>query len=189
MTVDQIKKQWEDNRVAAANKGTMVHDWIENYYLKEFVCPSKEASESKSFQNFMEFHNDYGWKPYRTEWRVYTEEYKIAGSIDIVFEGSKPGWVKVYDWKNSKEIKTENKYEKGHVPLSHLPNCNFYHYSLQLNIYKWILEHHYNVKVEEMGLIVVHESFPTYLKYEVKDMSKDVQSMFEHYKASGLPKH
>lgn len=182
LSVEEIKKQWEDNRVTAAAKGTQVHDWIENFYLGEFVCPSKEAEESKSFQNFMNFHNEYGWNPYRTEWRVFTEDFKVAGSIDIVFEGSEKGKVKVYDWKNSKEIKMENRYEKGLEPIGHLPNCNFYHYSLQLNLYKWILERHYDVKVEEMGLIIVHENFPSYLKYEVKDMTKDIELLLNHYK-------
>lgn len=180
-TVDEIKNQWEENRVAAANLGTKVHDWIENFYLNNFVPVSKECEESKSFQNFMEFHTEYQWKPYRTEWRVFTEKYKVAGSIDILFEGSKPGWIRLYDWKNSKEIKMENRYEKGHYPLQHLPNCNFYHYSLQLNLYKWILETHYDVKVEEMGLIIVHENYPTYLKYDVKDMKSDVVAMLEHH--------
>lgn len=188
-TSEQIQQQWEENRVAAANQGTKVHDWIENFYLKEFQSPSEEATNNKSFQNFMEFYLDYGWKPYRTEWRVYTELYKVAGSIDIIFEGSKPGTVKVYDWKNSKEIKSENQYETGYPPLKHLPNCNFYHYSLQLNLYKWILETHYNVKVEEMGLIIVHESFPTYLKYDVKDMKQDIQMMLDHYKTNPMGGH
>jgi ATP-dependent exoDNAse (exonuclease V) beta subunit len=182
-SMEEIQQQWEDNRVAAANQGTKVHDWIENFYLNECNSPSDEANLNKSFQNFMEFYKDYGWKPYRTEWRVFTELYHVAGSIDIVFEGSKPGTVKVYDWKNSKEIKTENKYENGFYPLNHLPNCNFYHYSLQLNLYKWILETHYDLKVEEMGLIIVHESQPTYLKYDVKDMRQDIQKMLDHYKS------
>jgi ATP-dependent exoDNAse (exonuclease V) beta subunit len=186
-TVDEIKQQWEDNRNSAAAKGTQVHDWIENYYLGEFQPPCKEAEESKSFQNFLEFHKDYGWMPYRTEWRVFTEDFRVAGSIDIIFEGSEPGKIKVFDWKNSKEIKMENRYEKGFEPLQHLPNCNFYHYSLQLNLYKWILEHHYGQQVEEMGLIIVHENNPTYLKYEVKDMQKEIQMMLEHYRSSGFP--
>ena len=185
MSVDAIKQQWEDNRVAAAAKGTQVHDWIENFYLGEFKAPCKEAEESKSFQNFMCFHQDYEWKPYRTEWRVFTEKYRVAGSIDIIFEGSGPNKIKVYDWKNSKEIKMENRYEKGNEPLCHLPNCNYYHYSLQLNLYKWILEHHYGMEVEEMGLIIVHENYPTYLKYDVKDMTKEVEMMLEHYAVHG----
>jgi ATP-dependent exoDNAse (exonuclease V) beta subunit len=184
MSVDEIKNKWEVNRNNAANQGTKVHDWIENFYLKEFTYPSEEARENKSFQNFMNFHSDYGWAPYRTEWRVFTEKYRVAGSIDIIFEGSKPGYVKIYDWKNSKEIKTDNRYEKGLEPLQHLPHCNFYHYSLQLNLYKWIIETHYHLKVEEMGLIIVHESNPTYLKYDVKDMRKEVEMMLEHYKQS-----
>lgn len=184
MTIDEIKNKWEENRVSAAAKGTQVHDWIENFYVGGYVSPCKEADESKSFKNFMDFHNEYGWKVYRTEWRVFTEIYKVAGSIDIVFEGSEKGKVKVYDWKNSKEIKMDNRYEKGLEPLQHLSNCNYYHYSLQLNLYKWILERHYDVKVEEMGLIIVHENFPTYLKYDVKDMTNDIQMLFEHYLAT-----
>jgi ATP-dependent exoDNAse (exonuclease V) beta subunit len=189
MTVDEIKNKWETNRVEAAAKGTQVHDWIENFYLGGCITPCEEAEASKSFKNFMDFHNEYGWKPYRTEWRVFTEEYKVAGSIDIIFEGSEKGKIKVYDWKNSKEIKMNNRYEKGYDPISHLPNCNYYQYSLQLNLYKWILERHYDLKVEEMGLIIVHENNPTYLKYDVKDMSKEIYSLFEHYKAHGAPSH
>ena len=187
-TVEEIKAQWEENRVQAANKGTQVHDWIENFYLGGKKAPCEEAEKSKSFQNFLEFEKDYGWMPYRTEWRVFTEEFKVAGSIDIIFEGSDgdPNKIKVYDWKNSKEIKTENRYEKGYEPLQHLPNCNFYHYSMQLNLYKWILEHHYGKKVEEMGLIIVHENYPTYLKYDVKDMQKEVQAMLEHYRSNNF---
>jgi ATP-dependent exoDNAse (exonuclease V) beta subunit len=187
MTVDEIKQQWEDNRNNAAAKGTQVHDWIENYYLGEFKPPCQEAIESKSFQNFLEFHNDYGWKPYRTEWRVFTEDFRVAGSIDIIFEGSEEGKIKVFDWKNSKEIKMDNRYEKGLEPLQHLPNSNFYHYSLQLNLYKWILENHYDQHVEEMGLIIVHENNPSYLKYEVKNMQNEIKMMLDHYRSSGYP--
>ncbi len=180
-TKEQIEKEWEQNRSEAASLGTKIHNWIENFYLSGNICPSEEASQSKSFQNFLEFHETYGWKPYRTEWRVYSEICKIAGSIDIVFEGSSAGKVKIFDWKNSKEIKQENKYEKGFPPLDHIPNCNFYHYSLQLNLYKWIIEKHYDLVVEEMGLIIVHQNFPTFLKYEVKDMKKETQDLIDHY--------
>jgi hypothetical protein len=184
MTAEAIKKQWDDTRDSAAAKGTRVHDWIENFYLQgcSLDKTSEEAKENKSFQNFLRFHQDFGWKAYRTEWRIFTEQYKIAGSIDILFEGSGPGKIKLYDWKNSKEIKTENRYEKGREPLAHLPHCNFMHYSLQLNLYKWILERHYNVCVEEMGLIVVHESLPSYRKIRVENMTKEVEKMLEHYK-------
>ena len=41
-------------------------------------------------------------------------------------------------------------------PLEHLPDCNYYHYCLQLNLYKYILSSEYGVAVSGMYLGVVH---------------------------------
>ena len=40
--------------------------------------------------------------------------------------------------------------------ISHIPYTNFFHYSLQLNVYKRILEKNYNKKVKEMFLVCLH---------------------------------
>ena len=52
----------------------------------------------------------------------------------------------LFDWKRSKQIKKENRYRKGKHPLNHLDDANYWHYALQLNIYKYILEKNYIIK-------------------------------------------
>ena len=48
----------------------------------------------------------------------------------------------------------KNKYGKSKVfELSHLPDANGVHYSLQLNIYKKMLEKNYNKVVRDLYLI------------------------------------
>ena len=37
-------------------------------------------------------------------------------------------------------------------PLSHLPDTNYFHYALQLNIYRHILETEYDMRVDGMYL-------------------------------------
>ena len=101
----------------------------------------------------------------------------LAGSIDMLFEDEN-GELIIYDWKRSKEIKENNSWEVGLYPLSHLPHANYWHYSLQLNIYKAILEKHYGKKVKEMYLLWLHPKNDNYIKLKVNDLSDDVELLF-----------
>lgn len=104
--------------------------------------------------------------PYRTEWIVYDWEYKLAGTIDFV--DYQNGEYTIYDWKRSDKIIASgmpikiNKYgEKGNYPLEHIDNSPYYHYALQLSLYKFILERNYGIKVDKLRLGIFH---PTYNK-------------------------
>ena len=82
----------------------------------------------------------------------------------------------ICDWKTSKEIKKENEYENALTKcISHLPNANFWHYSLQLNYYKYILEKKYYIKVEKM--ILVNLLKDSYTIYEIDDMQDSIQKL------------
>ena len=90
----------------------------------------------------MKFAEDYKHlKPYRTEWVVWNEDVKISGTIDIVFEDEN-GDLVIYDWKRSKEICKTSGYNKFALTecINHLPDTNYWHYALQLNTYKKIIE-------------------------------------------------
>jgi ATP-dependent exoDNAse (exonuclease V) beta subunit len=92
-------------------------------------------------------------KPYRTEWTVYHEDLKLAGSIDMVYENP-DGTLSIYDWKRSKDITRINNFNKYALTecISHMPDANFWHYSLQLNTYKAILEKNYGKKFIESSI-------------------------------------
>ena len=57
----------------------------------------------------MQFDNEIasprGWKPYRSEWVVFNEDYQIAGSIDMVFRDD-AGRLILVDWKRTKRMQT-----------------------------------------------------------------------------------
>ena len=97
-------------------------------------------NDSKEFNMFLfGFLKDYpDLVPYRTEWCVYDESIKLSGSIDMTFLNP-DGTLDICDWKRSKQIKKENKWEKGFGILRDIPHANYYHYAIQLNIYKRIL--------------------------------------------------
>ena len=97
--------------------------------------------------------------PYRTEWMIYHEELRFAGSIDMVFESSfGDGSLVIYDWKRCKSIDKTSSWNKfaTREEISHFPDTNYWHYCLQLNTYAMILEEKYDKIVSEMYLVCLH---------------------------------
>ena len=117
---------------------------------------------------------------------VYHEELKLAGSIDMVYENPEDNTLSIYDWKRAKEItKTNgfNKYAKTEC-IDYLPDTNFWHYSLQLNTYKAILESKYSKKIRDLYLVRLHPNNPkkTFELIKCADLSQEIENLFEDRK-------
>lgn len=173
-TAEEIKAQWNSNRDAVSGAGTDLHYEIEcfnnnktlnndytneelyNNYMSDNQNNLKEPSlEWKYFLNFVKDHPEL--KPYRTEWTVFNEDIKISGSIDMVYENP-DGTLSIYDWKRAKNITRINTFNKFAISpaICHLPDSNFWHYTLQLNTYKYILETKYGKTIKDLYLVRLH---------------------------------
>ena len=177
-TKEQIKADWDRNRDNAAGAGTQMHYDIECYFNELEV-----NNTSIEFEWFLRFVRDFPeLKPYRTEWMVYYEELKLTGSIDMIFENP-DGTIQIYDWKRCKEIAYENGFGKCALTpaISDMPDTNFWHYTLQLNTYKTILEAKYDKKVTGLYLICLHpdNQYKTYDRIEVPIIEDTMAILFE----------
>jgi hypothetical protein len=117
--------------------------------------------------------------PYRSEWEVWSEQHKLAGSIDMVFYRKSDDSYVIYDWKRSKEIKMENDFGTGYGPVSHLPDSNYWHYTLQLNIYRWFLETFYGLKISDMYIMIFHPDNDNYKRYKLNRLETEVEEMLQ----------
>ena len=227
-TPEQIKAGWDLNRDEAAAAGTEMHANIERW-----ASPPSPPSWVKTNKDLLEYNNELNaivpdhyldfvkdhpdLIPYRTEWMIFDEDVRIAGSIDMVGLGGNPlqppletsvtqathkinpnspqeggvGGIPpgvpegtsplvLYDWKRCKEIKDTNSFKEFAITdcIKHLPDTNFWHYSLQLNTYKAILEAKYDKKVVGMYLVCLHPNLPTYQLLSVPDLSEEVKALF-----------
>ena len=177
-SVDEIKAMWDKNRDEAALAGTNMHYDIECYYNE---CPNENNSiEYEYFRNFLAAFPEL--KPYRTEWTVFHEELKLAGSIDMVLENP-DGTLLIYDWKRCKEIVKANGFNKwgNKECIEHLPDTNYWHYCLQLNTYKAILEEKYGKTVTVLYLVCLHpeNKNKNFQRIKVVDLHKEVGDLFQ----------
>lgn len=178
-TKEQILQMWDDKRISASTAGTKMHNDIEYYYNNEVV-----ENDSIEFQFFKNFLKDYPeLKPYRTEWMIYHEDLMLSGSIDMIFE-NEDGTLQIYDWKRCENIVHENSFGKFATTscISHLPDTNFWHYALQLNVYKAILESKYDKKITDLYLVCMHPSnvYKNYQRIKVPILEKEIKMLFDY---------
>ena len=152
-----------------------------HYDIECFYNHIEVENSSKEFKFFLNFHDNHrNLNPFRTEWLIYDPKLLFAGAIDFVSK-NEDGTLSIYDWKRCKKIQQKNQYNKFSTNpiISHIPDTNFWHYSLQLNIYKWILEHNYNETVSEMFLVCLHPDQKNYEKIKVPNLHTDIENLIE----------
>lgn len=201
-----VIKEWDRVRDEAAAAGTAMHKSIETYYQSPKkgrqtgprLSPGLEVTWSvrgwcpepmtKEFRMFLEFDahtRKLGYLPYRSEQTVFDRGLSLAGSVDMLYIHrdnltTYPTKVWMADWKRSKEIKTSSfSGEKGKWPFESLPDCNFQHYSLQLNLYKYLLEKNEGMIVERMTLVILHPTQDGPMMLEVDDLQDKVRLALE----------
>jgi ATP-dependent exoDNAse (exonuclease V) beta subunit len=177
MTDAQILAMWSSSGREAASLGTQLHEDIESFFNG---TPLEQMRVSPEHTQFKEFWSDHmnTLVPFRTEWEVYHEEAKLAGSIDMVFVDKEDNYF-IYDWKRTKQIKPDGNYGKfGREHAKDLPDSNYWHYALQLNTYQYILESKYDLKIKGLYLVRMHPDSETYDKIILPDLQHIVQNVF-----------
>lgn len=65
----------------------------------------------------------------------------LSGMVDLTVklrtESGRP-LIGLYDWKTNQKMVRHNPWQRALPPIDHLSDCNFTHYSLQLNLYEYI---------------------------------------------------
>lgn len=122
------------------------------------------------------------------------DELKIAGTIDMIH---KRGDVfDIYDWKRShrivdfwgKPIAVNNYGEKGLGELNQIEDTPYWHYCIQQNLYRYILERNYDIIIEKMYLVVFCDDTNEYRKLEVPRMDEVIISIVKSCKNGTVKK-
>ena len=173
-TKEQIKNEWKESGQQASAAGTKLHYDIECFWNK---CPNQ--NNSVEYQYFLNFVKHFPLQPYRTEWTIWDSTHKLAGSIDFISKND-DGTLSIYDWKRSKEIKKYNRFDCAQIEcISHLPDSNFWHYTLQLNTYKKIIEDNYDFTIKDMYLVCLHPNQSNFQRIKVPHLKEEMKNLFQ----------
>lgn len=147
-----LKKKWESEML----QGLKLHKLIHLYYTEEQVPVGqagvrevnirhnifpdlKDKSISgrvKAFTTFDQIRRAIGWQLAATEYTVSDKELGITGTVDALFV-DRYGIYHIVDWKRT--VSTFG-FERGRGVVSHLYDSRLNKFSLQLHLYRTLLE-------------------------------------------------
>lgn len=176
--------EWDAKAAVARDLGTLMHDRIERHYLGESHDPG--SLTDPTFRHFLNFDKEFPLTPYRTEWRIFSERYRIAGTLDFLAVDS-DGRLTIYDWKRSTKvvdsygnIRSDCFGRRAFAPLNHLPDTTYNHYALQVSIYRFILAEHYGIDVGRARLGVFHPELPRHYCVELPYLRDEVETLLTY---------
>jgi len=194
VTQKEVLRAWKFINKKGTIKGSAIHDYTEKLFLnKKFEYPEgiilKEfgfdpiSGEYQTTKNHVDnFYNDVQGKliPIKTEYVVYDRESLIAGMLDMLFYNIRKKEFQIYDWKTNKDFTFEMKSRHLLNDLFMLEDCDLILYSLQLGLYKYIIEKNTGVKLGKSYIVWFSHNNPTYQLIETKDMSYYVDILIKN---------
>ena len=171
----EIRTKWARDRRVAAARGTLMHAQLE--CLLNGGCVSSSSLEVCNLLQYLAGNGLTGACAFRTEWTIYASHEKLAGSIDFVARQADGSFL-LLDWKRARDLKNKDQ-AFGRMmksPLMHIPDAPLWHYRLQLNLYKKILEQYYGARVAAMYIVSLHPEYPVFVD-AVPDLQAEAEAM------------
>jgi hypothetical protein len=215
MTPEEIKDLWTANGNAASAAGTAFHFIAECLANGYTGIPNNPVYMARpEIRQLLKFWKeeviDKGFVPFRTELRYRSDaSLRLCGTSDLLLiKADHPppkdtdGVLTLHcaDWKNSKSIKFSNYFQKGTGICSGLDDCNFSHYLLQQNAYKFLHETFYpewtwrnqkytSVNIATMRLVVCHANYgDSALLVDIPDTQDLIRAMVAERREALLSK-
>lgn len=183
LTQREVLRAWKFINKKGTMKGSGIHDYSENLFLnKVFLYPKQQILNEFGFDPILpeyeitkkyvnNFYNDVKDKliPVRTEMIIYDSESLIGGMLDILFFNVKTGEFQIWDWKTNKKFEMEMKTRHFQDKLFILEDSDLEIYSLQLAMYKLIIEKNTDIKLGKSYVVWFSHNNDNYKIIETKD--------------------
>lgn len=167
LTQEEVLLDWEKKGNISSISGTIIHGFLENYargkvFELDFSLAKEKGIEDEVRERVdlllpqaQKFHDETFNKliPIQCEYTVGIEDI-IAGNIDLLCWNVRDQEFQIWDYKNLKEFTTKNNWgKKALKEFNNYDDCHLVHYSIQLNLYKTILERKLGIKIGKCYLV------------------------------------
>ena len=138
VTKEEILNEWAASRDYSCERGSAFHLAMENF-IKYGEVNEEYKKIIGNYSLVVSKHVSDIVKVF-SEILFYIDEYEIAGTADICWEHS-DGTFTIGDFKTNKQFRYYSPYNNWlHAPVSHLQECEFNNYTLQMSLYAYMCE-------------------------------------------------
>ena len=184
-----ILDEWEQKKDISCRKGSACHEYAQSLWNKKVWKLREEDNDisdqistiKKQAHNFYDEFKD-ELEHVADEYPIGDEELDIASCIDHLFIDKETGGLIIVDYKTNTEMTGYNKeaYKKSmKAPLQHLNDDALHHYYLQLSIYKFLVEKHTDIRIQDLLIVYMTERNATYEIIHVPYLEKETKEILE----------
>ena len=191
-----ILDTWQEENIRSCARGSKIHSELENsfYKKKQNIDLSKYQIGGKfeCIKDRVALDLENGIYPEYLISRVSDDgNLRLAGQIDLLVK--KGNSITILDWKSNKEIKQKSYFDsktktsqKMKYPLNNLDDANYWHYTLQLSTYAWMVQK-LNPEFTIEDLVLVHfDHNDNMTVYHLPYLKDEVIKMLAFYKKESI---
>lgn len=191
-----ILDTWQEENIRSCARGSKIHSELENsfYKKKQNIDLSKYQIGGKfeCIKDRVALDLENGIYPEYLISRVSDDgNLRLAGQIDLLVK--KGNSITILDWKSNKEIKQKSYFDsktktsqKMKYPLNNLDDANYWHYTLQLSTYAWMVQK-LNPEFTIEDLVLVHFDHKDNMTvYHLPYLKEEVIKMLSFYKKESI---
>jgi hypothetical protein len=170
--------QWDLKRKYGLARGNAVHNYLEHLWDRKFFPIFYETFDhahiniryinevNDCIKNAKKFYLEYREVYYPIAQELVVGDTKLAGTIDLLAYNKLTNSYALIDYKTDEKFTTSSYFKFG-GSISDLDNSKLNKYSLQLAMYKYLVEKQTNIKIEES--FIIHISKDGYKVIDTKD--------------------
>jgi len=191
ITWEELAAQWKAKGDAASEEGTLLHGYAESVWndwgmeKPDNVKADYVHTMHDELKNFAELA--------RTELLIYSTVLGIAGQVDLLLRSKDRSKYYILDYKFIKEpIKKKSfynfrtkKYKMMKGPFRKLQDSNYFHYSIQMEMYRYLMGSLGKKVKGKYLLIFTPEKYEMVEGYSIKiwvDTSGTLHAMYKDYR-------
>jgi len=190
----ELQVFWTLLKDFGTGKGSYVHDYLENrvnrrvldqplppvYHTLDTTYKSQFSTQLHTCLNQAKqfIYENPHYIPFKQELVLGNDI--IAGQLDNLSYNTKTGNYIIIDYKTDKQINFDSLYNKFFFePLSHLAYCEYNKYSLQLSIYRYLLELYTDIKLDPNIIVWFNPKNSSYRIIEVPYLKDEIHGLLK----------
>ena len=180
VSVEMVLEMWDIEKNKACDRGTHIHKLLEDYITVGetqddygWLYKSYDKGVERTIDKFKKIH---------CERLLHNTDYMVAGTADLIYEHSN-GEFTVGDFKTNKRFRFSSQYgERLLGPVSHLHNCEFNIYALQLSMYAYLHELATGKKCRKLAIFYLQGD--RFVTYHCNYLKSDIKNILDNYAAT-----
>lgn len=161
VTEEELSQTWDYLRDSACEKGKYTHSFIETSLLRE----AWDKPPVEVVQRYLDSCTDES-----LACEVVMGNALLCGTTDNI--ALRNGELIIKDWKTNKRFRRDSPYYFK-APFDYIPNCEFWIYAIQLNLYRVLLD----LPVSKLEVVWFHEH--GWEEIELPIMHREMRIIFE----------